>query len=49
MAVREWEELNPDRLRHEMIFTPGDVVTYDELTNAQEFVDGIRSSDAGLP
>ena len=39
LAVRRWEELNPDRLRYEMIFPPGGVVTHDQLAGARAFVE----------
>ncbi len=31
MALRRWEELNPDRLKYEMIFTATDAVTVDQV------------------
>lgn len=40
LTLRKWEDLNPDRLRYEMIFTPGDTVPYDRMTNARAFVRG---------
>lgn len=40
LALRRWEDLDPDRLRYEMIFTPGDTVPYDRMTNARAFVRG---------
>jgi len=40
LALRKWEDLNPERLRYEMIFTPGDTVPYDRMTNARAFVEG---------
>ena len=39
MALRKWEELNPDRLRYEMIFATTDTVTTDDLKRVREFVD----------
>ncbi len=38
MALRKWEDLNPDRLRYEMIFTPGSTVSYDQMANVCAFV-----------
>ncbi|MGQ9573477.1 MAG: TnsA endonuclease N-terminal domain-containing protein [Dehalococcoidia bacterium] len=40
LALRKWEDLDPERLRYEMIFTPGDTVSHDRLTNARAFVRG---------
>jgi hypothetical protein len=40
LALRKWEDLNPERLRYEMIFTPGDTVPYDQMSNARAFVRG---------
>ncbi len=36
-AVRRWEELNPERVKYEMIFTPKDTVTYDQLSPVWAF------------
>jgi predicted nucleotidyltransferase len=30
-AVRRWEEVNPERVKYEMIFTPNDTVAFDQL------------------
>ena len=38
MAVRKWEDLNPDRLRYEMIFTDIDTIPANSLKEAREFV-----------
>jgi hypothetical protein len=38
MALRRWEELNPDRLQYEMIFTAADVVAPDQTKKVQEFL-----------
>ncbi|MGD9519191.1 MAG: DEAD/DEAH box helicase family protein [Armatimonadota bacterium] len=40
LALRKWEALNPERLRYEMIFTPGDTVPYDGMKVARDFVRG---------
>jgi hypothetical protein len=37
MAVRAWEDLNPDRLKYQMIFTPGDTVGADQVRSARDF------------
>jgi type III restriction enzyme len=39
MALRRWEELNPDRLQYEMIFTAADVVTPDQMAAVHRFVE----------
>ena len=31
-AVRRWEEVNPERVKYEMIFTPGDSIAFEQLT-----------------
>ncbi|HET91273.1 MAG TPA: restriction endonuclease subunit R [Chloroflexi bacterium] len=38
MAVRRWENLDPDRLRYEMIFTDSDGVAFNQLTPVREFI-----------
>ncbi len=40
MELRKWEELDPKRLRYEMIFTPGETVSYDAMRTARAFVRG---------
>lgn len=37
--MRKWEALNPDRLKYEMIFTPGDTVTFDQLKPVWSFAE----------
>ncbi|HOV80403.1 MAG TPA: DEAD/DEAH box helicase family protein [Bacillota bacterium] len=39
MALRKWEDLNPDRLQYEMIFTAGEVVSSDQTKAARQFVE----------
>jgi hypothetical protein len=39
MAVRKWEQLNPDKLRYEVIFTNQSVVPTDALTDVCRFVE----------
>jgi hypothetical protein len=38
MAVRAWSDLNPDRIKYEIIFTPSETVTADQMSGALEFV-----------
>ncbi len=38
MAIRRWENLNPDRLRYEMIFTDADSVAFNQLAPIRDFV-----------
>ena len=38
LALRQWEKLNPDRLKYEMIFTPSEVVAVNQLKTAKDFV-----------
>lgn len=42
LALRKWEDLDPERLRYEMIFVPGDTVPYDRLANARAFLGGSK-------
>jgi hypothetical protein len=37
LALRRWEELNPDRLKYEMIFTATDGVSVDQMKGARRF------------
>ena len=39
MAIRKWEQLNPDRLRYEMVFTGAETVPADSLRGTRHFVD----------
>ena len=39
MALRRWENLNPDRLRYQMIFTATDTVTADQTQEAMRFAE----------
>lgn len=40
MAIRKWENLNPDLLRYQMIFTSADTVTGDQISNTRKFIEG---------
>jgi type III restriction enzyme len=40
LALRKWEELNPDRLQYEMIFTATDNVSMDQIKTARQFSRG---------
>jgi len=40
LALRKWEELDPERLRYEMIFVAEETVPYDRLSTARAFVRG---------
>jgi hypothetical protein len=39
MALRRWENLNPDRLRYQVIFTATDTVTADQMREARKFAE----------
>jgi len=39
MALRRWENLNPDRLRYQMICTATDTVTADQMHEAMRFAE----------
>ena len=38
LALRQWEKLNPDRLKYQMIFVDGSEVPRNETEPAREFV-----------
>ena len=38
MAIRKWEDLNPDKLQYEMIFTDTDSVAFNKLEEAKAFI-----------
>jgi hypothetical protein len=38
MALRSWENLNPDRLQYEMIFTDSDSVGFNQLEPIRRFI-----------
>ena len=49
MAIRKWEELNPERIKYEMIFVASDV-PQNQMKNAKEFVatgDFVRPAAGG--
>jgi len=39
MALRHWENLNPDRLKYQIIFVDGSTVPHDQTEIAREFVE----------
>ncbi len=39
LAVRRWEDLNPDRLMYQMIFTGSDTVAVDQIGTVRRFVE----------
>ena len=39
MTLRHWENLNPDRLKYQMIFVDGSTVLHDQTEIAREFVE----------
>jgi len=38
LALRKWEDLNPDRLRYEMIFTSTDTIAFGQISPVRRFV-----------
>jgi len=40
MALRKWEDRNPERLRYEMVFTAGETIPHDAMDTARTFVRG---------
>ena len=42
METRKWVDLNPDRLKYQMIFVKGDAVGSDDTLLAKEFLDESR-------
>ncbi len=43
IAVKQWENLNPDKLKYEMIFTTSDVLAVNQLNTAKDFVNSADS------
>ncbi|MGE3276591.1 MAG: nucleotidyltransferase domain-containing protein [Vicinamibacterales bacterium] len=39
VAIRAWEDLNPDRVKYEMIFTGTDTVSYDQMRDVFRFAE----------
>lgn len=39
MALRKWEELNPERLKYQMIFTATDTVSADKIQEARKLIE----------
>ncbi|MGI0015293.1 MAG: DEAD/DEAH box helicase family protein, partial [Nitrososphaera sp.] len=38
VALKKWERLNPDRLKYQILFANNDLIGYDEIREAYEFV-----------
>jgi type III restriction enzyme len=38
VALRHWQELNPDRFRYQMVFVREDTVGYDQMQQARQFI-----------
>ena len=38
LAIRQWEGLNPEKLKYEMIFTSADVVALNQLKDCKTFL-----------
>lgn len=45
LAVRRWENLNPESLRYEMIFTSTDAIPFNKLTQIKKFVEECQTND----
>lgn len=39
LAVRQWEQFNPDQLKYEMIFTAMETVAWDDTRGIQDFIE----------
>ena len=39
MALRKWEELNPERLKYQMIFTSTDTVSADQVQEVRKLLE----------
>jgi hypothetical protein len=39
IALKKWENLNPDRLKYHIIFAKGDTIVYEHTKEAREFVE----------
>ncbi len=40
VALKKWEQLNPERLKYEIIYAGEETVAYDQLLTAKRFVKG---------
>ena len=40
LALKRWVDLNPERLRYQMIFTATDTVSFDQTRATREFIAG---------
>jgi len=40
VALKKWEQLNPDRLKYEIIFARAEAIGYEQTKRAREFVEG---------
>jgi hypothetical protein len=44
VATHAWADLNPDRLKYEMIFNSGDEVGYGQLRNVRKIIESMGLS-----
>lgn len=40
VALRQWQDLNPDRIKYELLFAGQEAIGYDQTTAARAFVEG---------
>jgi hypothetical protein len=40
VALKRWENLNPDRLRYEVVFARAEALGHDQVEKALKFVEG---------
>jgi type III restriction enzyme len=45
LAVKKWEGLNPDRLKYQMVFTPGQGIAADDMISIQGFLTTQENKD----
>jgi hypothetical protein len=45
MAVRRWTDLDPERLKYEMIFTAGEGVAFNQLNPVRDFIQRSEEHD----
>jgi type III restriction enzyme len=45
MAIRQWENLNPERLQYEMIFTDSDSIAFNQFEPVKKFIEEKQDND----
>jgi ABC-type oligopeptide transport system substrate-binding subunit len=47
LATRKWENLNPEKLKYQMIFTSSDSIGADDMIDVQSFIAGTQEQKHG--